>query len=147
MANRLMANRLYTHERDVKVVYARVTIGATGAPTLDALNSRGVLSITRNSVGDYTVVFGVNVNNVNVLDTYVKLLQMSAVVQNATGVPITSDFGIKAINVSNNTLASLEFVMVGPTAAGNTAPTPTDPASGDILYLEFEFGDLAPLGL
>jgi hypothetical protein len=141
MANRLMANRSYTHERDVKTVYAKVAIGAAGAPTLDAANSKGVLSVTRNSAGDYTFVFGVQVNGVNVLDTYFKLLNVSMSVQNATGVPVTSDFGIKAINISNSALASVELVTVAPTSSAVTTPIPADPANGDILYVEFEFSD------
>lgn len=133
-----MGNRIYSFERDRKMVNARVTIGAAGAPTLDAANSKGVASIARNSAGDYTITFGTTVNSQIVPDVYYKFLQMSCVIQNATGVPITAGYGIKAITLSAGTI---EFVMQGPTAAGNTAPIPTDPASGDVLWLEFEFGD------
>lgn len=138
MANRNMGNRIYSFERDRKMVNARVTIGAAGAPTLDTANSKGVLSIARNSAGDYTITFGASLNGVNAVDVYNKFLQMSVVVQNATGVPITAGYGIKAITLSAGTI---EFVMQGPTAAGITAPIPTDPADGDVLWLEFEFGD------
>lgn len=138
MANRNMGNRIYSFERDRKIVNAKVAIGATGAPTLDTANSKGVLSVVRNSAGDYTITFGASVNGLNQLDVYYKFLQMSIVVQNSTGVPITTGYGIKAVTLTSGTI---EFVMQAPTAAGNTAPTPTDPANGDTLYLEFVFGD------
>lgn len=74
MANRLMAGRSFSHERERKVVNARVTFGATGAPTLDAANSKGVLSVTRQAAGIFTFQFGTTSNGVSALDTYVKLL-------------------------------------------------------------------------
>lgn len=74
MANRLMAGRSYSHERERKVVNVRVSFGATGAPTLDGPNSIGVLSVTRNSAGNYTFVFGFSGGQGNVIEGYVKLL-------------------------------------------------------------------------
>ena len=57
-----MANRdfkdVQSSEREVKIVYGRATIGATGAPTLDASSSIGVRSITRTAAGDYTIILG-----------------------------------------------------------------------------------------
>jgi len=43
-------------EPRVVTLYARVAIGASGAPTLNVAGSKGVASITRNSAGLYTVV-------------------------------------------------------------------------------------------
>lgn len=135
MANRLMANRTYSHERDIKRVFAKVAIGATGAPTLDVANSKGVLSITRGTAGLYTIVFGTSVNGVNALDTYVKFLHCDMSVQNATGVPAAPTLGVKAVNIADATLANLVVQTV------NNAGAAADPANGDTLYFEFEFGD------
>lgn len=140
MASRLMANRQYAHERDIKYVYAKVAIGATGAPTLDVANSKGVLSITRNGVGDYTVVFGfTGGGGQNVLDTYAKFLDAQLVVQNAAGIPLVEGFGIKAIDISGAT-ASVRFQMFHAAVTTNVN-TAADPTSGDTLYLSFAFGD------
>lgn len=140
MANRLMANRQYTFERDVKTVFAHVTIGATGAPTLDGPNSLGVLSITRNGVGDYTVVFGTQVNGVNALDTYVQFLDAQCVIKNAAGIPLVEGFGVKAVNVSDPAQASIrvQFFHAAVTTNVNTAAEVT---SGDELFLSFVFSD------
>lgn len=74
MANRFMAGRAYSHERERKVVNSRVTFGAAGAPTLDGINSIGVLSITRQSTGLFTFQFGFSGGQGNVIEGYVKLL-------------------------------------------------------------------------
>lgn len=137
MANRLMANRQYSFERDIKTLFAHVTIGATGAPTLDGPNSLGVLSITRGTAGLYTVTFGTSVNGVNTLDTYFQFVQMAMDVKNATGVVITATFGIKSIDVSNPALCSITFQTLG----GVNSIVATDPASGDELFLMFKFSD------
>lgn len=55
-----MANRYYYRmqgrSKEIKLIVAEVTIGATGAPTLVAGRSYGVTSIVRNAAGDYDVV-------------------------------------------------------------------------------------------
>ena len=57
-----MANRDFKDfqaaEREVKRLYMKATIGATGAPTLVAADSLGIKTIVRNTTGDYTVTFG-----------------------------------------------------------------------------------------
>src|SRR5574340_909413 len=75
MANRLLAGRSYSMERERKVINARVSFGASGAPTLDAVNSSGVLSVTRQSVGVFTFQFGfTGGQSASVIEGYVKLL-------------------------------------------------------------------------
>jgi hypothetical protein len=74
MANRDMVNQSFSFEKHRKVVNARVSFGATGAPTLDGPASKGVLSIVRNSAGNYTIQFGVSVNAINYVDYYIRLL-------------------------------------------------------------------------
>ncbi len=140
MANRLMANRQYTFERDVKTIFAHVTIGAVGAPTLDGPNSLGVLSITRNGVGDYTVVFGTQVNGVNVLDPYYQFLFAELVLKPAATPAASNDpiLVVKAINTGDPTLASLRFQLLGLTAGAFAA---VELANGDELYLRFTFSD------
>lgn len=134
MASRLLSNRIYSAEKDRKILNAHVTIGATGAPTLVAADSIGVISITRNSAGDYTVVFGTPANGVNVLDTYYQFLFLGAAFK-ASGAPAAPDVGIKSIDVKDPAKCSLEFVCF------NNSGTATDPGNGEEMFLHFEFGD------
>lgn len=72
--NRLLAGRSFSAERERKVISARVSFGATGAPTLDANNSIGVLSVVRQGVGLFTFQFGFVGGFGNVIEPFVKLL-------------------------------------------------------------------------
>jgi hypothetical protein len=74
MANRDMVNQSFSFEKMRKVVTGRISFGATGAPTLDGPSSKGVLGVTRNSAGNYTVQFGVSVNAINYVDYYIRML-------------------------------------------------------------------------
>jgi hypothetical protein len=74
MANRDMVNQAFTFEKGRCVATGRISFGATGAPTLDGPNSKGILGVVRNSAGNYTVQFGCSVNAINYLDYYIKLL-------------------------------------------------------------------------
>lgn len=76
MANRDMNHMSFSFEKARCVVTARISFGAVGAPTLDGLSSKGVLGVTRNSAGNYTIQFGVNVNSINYLDGYNKMLAL-----------------------------------------------------------------------
>lgn len=107
-----------------------VTFGASGAPTLDVPNSKGVVSITRNSAGLYTVVFGTDAQH---LDAYVKLLGINQVYSAAAG-DVNREVVLRANNISNNSLANLQIEM-------QTAGAAADPASGSGIYMEFIFGD------
>lgn len=75
MSNRDMTNQVYSFEKMRKFVNARVSFGSTGAVTLDAARSKGVLSATRQSTGLYTFQFGVAIgSSLNQYDYYAKLL-------------------------------------------------------------------------
>lgn len=62
MANRWMNQYAFSLEKSKCFLYGRFTVGAAGAPTLDAVNSKGVTSITRTGVGKYNVVLNDNWN-------------------------------------------------------------------------------------
>jgi hypothetical protein len=120
-----MANRFFNQfslglEKAPVRLYAKVAIGASGAPTISAANSKGVASITRNSAGNYTIVLQ---------DTYVKLMSISAKGQNSTGISASPDMGVKTISVTSLTSPSVNVVF-------STGGVATDPASGDTLYFE-----------
>lgn len=120
MANRRLNQFQYSYERDVVSIYAAVTFGAAGAPTLGPLVPKGVKSVVRLSAGDFVITLQ---------DSFNKLLMLDTRFQNAAGIPSTGIVGIKANNVSSATAPSIEIVMT----AGGVA---TDPAVGDIVYIK-----------
>jgi len=134
MANRYNNQFQLTQEKRVTSIYAKVAFGATGAPTLSASNSKGVLSVTRNSAGTYTFVFGSGSGVSLQKDSYVKLLSAGVVLNSGASAPAAPGMYIKADNTSSNSQASIQIVM-------NAAGTATDPASGEIGYFQFIFGD------
>ena len=114
-----MANRdfkdVQSNYREVKDVYLKVAIGATGAPTIDTF-SGGYASIARNSAGDYTITM---------VDGYEDLV----------------DAGFRLLSTTNQEMY-FQLDAVGFPSARTvgfrclTGTTPTDPASGSTLYIK-----------
>lgn len=122
MANARFFQFRYSAERDLVELFAKVTIGSTGAPTLTA--TKGITSITRNSTGNYTIVLKDNYNLL--LDTSV------ATICPAPGAT-ASDWCVVSETV--NSTKTIVIQTSAATAAGNTALVATDPASGDVLMI------------
>lgn len=138
MANRLLSNRIYSQEKDRKIVNIKATGTGNGTvPTLDAANSKGVLSITRQGAGLYDIAFGTVGNGLNVPDTYVKFLALHLALGTASFAAATSTIGYYIVPASNF-ISTTGVMRIQLLSATNTA---VDPASGDIVYLQFEFGD------
>lgn len=132
-----MANRFFNQfgkslEKEVVHLFAKVTFGSSGAPTLDAVNSKGIVSVTRNSAGIYTFVFGTNAGS---LDTYNKLLMVKHCFDesgNAGTAPTSPSMFIVTNSISTVGTSSVKVEF-------NSAGTATDPASTEIVYIEFIF--------
>lgn len=120
MSNRYMTQFRYSLENAVVDLYLRVSIGASGAPTLVSGQNKGVLSIVRNSAGNYTITL---------TDSYRRLLNAEQKFIVATGVPAAPSMNIVSDNVA--TLATPTVVIQ--TVTGST---PTDPANGEIMLLQ-----------
>ena len=121
-----MANRRTHQFTGVNVagatrVFAKVTVGASGAPTLITTgvntNNGFIASITRNSAGDYTLALA---------DAWNALLGLKTTTINSTGISASPDVNVKTDAV---TTKSLRFVC-------STGGVATDPASGDILLIQ-----------
>jgi hypothetical protein len=134
MANRYNNQFQLTQEKRVTSVFAKVTFGAAGASTLSASNSKGVLSVTKNATGTYTFVFGSGSGVSLQKDSYVKLLGLNVSINSGGAAPAAPAVYIAADNTSSTSSASIQVVF-------NAAGTATNPASGEIAYLEFIFGD------
>jgi len=149
MANRNFANMQYSAVKGVVRLWARVSIGATGAPTLSKWNpatrtyssapttgtgpyargAEGIKSIARNDVGVYTLTLQ---------DTYQRVLGFKATFSNATGLPTIVAVGLwsAATDVTAATPV-IKFTTMSSTA------TAADPANGDVMQLEIELQNTA----
>lgn len=119
MANRRSYQFTYSSEAMPMHVFAQVTFGASGAPTLNFGGSY-ISGIVRNSAGDYTLTLR---------DTWNRLLGVSAVFNSGSSLPTAP-----ALNVKSNLVATsktLEIVF-----SDLETPAATDPASGEIVYLD-----------
>lgn len=115
--NRLLNQFRYSFERDVVEYFAKVTIGATGAPTLS--RGKGIASIVRNSAGLYTITLQ---------DKSARLLEMSHDMLSGS-----SALAAPFMNIVSETVASTKLIVLQFRALDNS--TATDPANGEILYL------------
>lgn len=121
MANRLFNSQFrFGFERMPVSLFAKVSIGAAGAPTLS--NSLGIASIARNSAGNYTITLQ---------DVYNRLMHVKHVydeTSNGGTAPLAPGMFISSNQVSAAT-PTIRIVL-------NSGGTATDPANGEILLLE-----------
>jgi hypothetical protein len=131
--NRMTTQFKLSLEKKVVSIYAKVAFGASGAPTLSPVNSKGIVSVTRNGAGDYTFVFG---TKAGMLDTYVKLLAVRHIYDTSGpgAAPAAPGLYVKSNQVNVAGTCSLRLQL-------NAAGTATDPANGEIGYFEFVLGD------
>lgn len=122
MANRYFNQFRLSLEKSVVDLFANVTFGGTGAPTLVAANSKGVASIVRDNTGLYTITLS---------DSYVGLLMVDYVLvkNSATG---PAAYEMYVVSQAVGTVAAPTIVVQF--AAATTA---TDPGSGDAVLLQF----------
>lgn len=117
-----MANRTFNDsqalEKEIKTLFAKISIGATGAPTLVNPGSLGIASVARTSAGLYKITLQ---------DAYPKLAYVTGIVLSSTAEDIT--FQVKAEAVATSKTIDL-FTL--------TAGVATDPASGDVLLLKID---------
>lgn len=145
MANRDYIQFQYQHEKKPVRLFARVNIGAAGAPTLQAWTPssggggtyaaavtggyRGIKSITRNGTGDYTLTLQ---------DAFQQMFDWDVAFIAATtlkaAAPLVSAF-TTGTNVGTSTGGTFRFVCQS--AQGTAA----DPASGEIMLIRLELGD------
>lgn len=133
MANRSLNVTAKTLEKELVSLYCTVSFGASGAPTIvtSGFQSQGIVSVTRNSQGKFTFVFG---TQAGMLDVYPKLRSVG-VVFNTVGsgaVPAAPLYYISADNVAVSGTSSLQLTFTDKAQAGVA-----DPASGEVGYFEF----------
>lgn len=117
MANRGF-NRRQSLEKEVKDLYCKISIGATGAPTLVSGASYGFSSVARTDAGEYTLTLQ---------DKYVSLKFVEGIFLSET----PEDIRLQLVSESVQTDREINFLTL-------TADTPTDPSSGQVLLLKVE---------
>lgn len=119
MANSRLFQFRYSYERDLVDIYAKVTFGASGAPTLS--NAKGVVSITRNSAGNYTL---------RLKDNFYLLMDAQVMFKSGSSAPAAPDMNIVSEQV--NTVSAPQMVI----QFRDIAAAAADPASGEVAYLK-----------
>lgn len=135
-----MANRWgnqFTHSliKDVWNIYARVTFGASGAPTLVQGNpaaSPGIVSITQNATGQYTFVFG---TNSSMLDVWPRLLGANVFFNAGSAAPTACTMSAITNSTATAGTCSMKVRLV------DYAGADVNPASGEIGYFNFTFSN------
>jgi hypothetical protein len=115
-----MANRNYNRaqalEKEVKSLYAEISIGAAGAPTL--VRGLGIASVARDSAGVYTVTLQ---------DAYNRLMSFGASQEAASAEDLK--FQLAASDVSS--AKTVQFRCIA-------AAVETDPSNGSKLRLQID---------
>jgi hypothetical protein len=120
MVNQVLRRDRGALEVGIVDIFARVTFGAAGAPTLDTTQSKGVTSITKNATGDYTV---------KLADGYQKLLAVKHTFDTsgaAGAAPAAPSMWVKAQTLNASGGSTVQVVL-------NAAGVATSPASGEAV--------------
>lgn len=135
MANRQYQQFRFSLEKYVVDLWANVTFGASGDPTLNTSNlSKGIRSISRVDTGTYLITLGQGGSNgagVQQTDKYYKLLGINATwLSGATG-PAAPTVSVVSNDVDEGTL----------TIVCQNGGTDTDPAEDEVLSLQITVGN------
>lgn len=127
MANRRLRQFQYSLENKVVNIFGKVEIGAAGAPTISAADSKGIASIARNSAGKYTITLE---------DYYVKFLGIEVSQLLAAGTPAASSSVqcvVRSVSPQSAKTVVIEFV--------DNAGAAIELTNGSTLYIHAKFND------
>ena len=102
-------------------IFAQVSIGASGAPTLVSNTGMGISSIVRNSAGKYTITF---------TNTFATLLDFNVGFISGASAPAAPGVNIVTNGV---TVAAAPIIAF---QCRNSSGVATDPASGEVLLIQ-----------
>jgi hypothetical protein len=132
MANRFFNQFGKTMEKEVVSLFLHATFGASGAVTLDAVNSKGICAITKIGTGGYRIQFGTTPAS---LDVYYKFFAALPSFKTVGGSPAAAP-DMYIVDLKHNVVGScyidVQFVNGG---------VSTNPASGEELYMEIKLGN------
>ncbi len=113
----------YSFAGQSTVIRPRVSIGASGAPTLVSATGMGLESITRNSAGNYTLLLS---------GPAYELMGLECAIISGASAPAAPSLNIVSQAVA--TIAAPTIIIQFRDIAGAAA----DPASGEILLLQID---------
>lgn len=116
-------NRLYNQfflslERGKAVLFGKVAIGATGAPTINAVKSKGIASVARTGAGAYTITLN---------DIYVDMYKCGVNFMFATSP------GVANVYVVSQDVAAAKTILI---QCEDFAGAAVDPANGAEMQIE-----------
>lgn len=132
--NRSTVRNTASLERAPVCLYAKVSIGAAGAPTLQISPKNlclGIYSMVRTGAGAYTINLGLSSTSV---DTYQRLLWMGFADLKSTA-PAEQSIYVVADNSANLTSPNVQVQFLDPAGAA------VDPSSGSVLLLKLELSN------
>jgi len=114
---------IYSNAGQLVKLLVKVSIGAAGAPTVVSGTGMGISSITRSSAGKYVVALS---------NPYNSLLGMQLISKSGASAPASPIVSLAADAVSTQAAPTLTFQCY------NLSGVATDPASGEVLYIEID---------
>lgn len=117
MANRNF-NRFQSLEKEIKAIYVLATVGAAGAITLDAANSKGVASITKAATGRYQITLQ---------DKYNSLVHADVSILSSAAQDLVPQLVSEAVSTAKTV-----------TFRTNAAGVEADPTSGSVLRIRLD---------
>jgi hypothetical protein len=117
MGNSRLFQFSYSYERDLVRIPMKISIGASGAPTI--VNGKGLVSITRNSAGNYTLVMK---------DVYNVFMGMDVMFISGSSAPAAP-----SVNMVSEAISSTKAIVI---QCRNISAAATDPASGEVMLIE-----------
>lgn len=137
MASREFVSYSYQLEKGVVKLYAKVAIGATGAPTLTETSStsgnpsKGIRTVTRSAAGKYKIYFGKSDVTGIQHDRYQRALMVYGSIINST-VGVVN--GIQILD--DQSAAATPYIEIATLGINAGAVAAVDPNNGDSLVLE-----------
>lgn len=119
MASRAFTQFRYSLCKDVVDLYASITIGGTGAPTLDSGKCKGFSAISRTSAGLYSITLE---------DKYQRILSIGATIKVGSGSPAAPAMFLVADTVGTDKKFSIQFNDL-------ETPAATELGSGEVVLL------------
>jgi len=114
---------MYSNAGQFVKLLVKVSIGATGAPTVVSGTGMGIASVTRSAAGKYVIALS---------NTFNSLFGVQCISKSGASAPAAPVVAIAADAVST---ASAPAVTI---QCYNLSGAATDPASGEVLYVEID---------
>ena len=138
MAMRWMSNRIYSHEKDRKMMTLLLTGAGAAVPTFVAATTKGIASIAWTATGILDIQFGNIVNGITLPDLYTRFLGLS-VTPSLVGTYTAASSVVNAYVVAANNAISTTGIMRIQLISGTGVAA--NLVASELLYLTFTFGD------